>query len=56
MPRRPTKPLLPVPTWTCPHGGFAHRLADIMRLNSCEMKCKNCGGAFPAKPNPEPKE
>ena len=41
---------LPVPTWTCPHCGFVHRPADLLRLDSDNLQCRQCGRAFPAVP------
>jgi len=29
---------LPVPTWTCPHCGFVHRPADLLRLDSHRLQ------------------
>jgi hypothetical protein len=58
VPRKRTRPrpairhrrLPPVPTWTCPHCGFVHRPADILRLNFTQLQCKQCRQAFESKP------
>ena len=34
---------IPKPTWTCPHCGFVHTAADLMRLDSDQFCCKSCG-------------
>jgi hypothetical protein len=47
MPRSRRHPL-PVPTWTCPHCGFVHRPADLLRLDSDNLQCRQCKQAFPA--------
>jgi hypothetical protein len=39
---------IPIPTWTCPHCGFVHRPADLLRLNATDLECRQCGRAFPA--------
>jgi len=36
----------PVPTWTCPHCGFVHKPADLLRLNSDGLQCKGCWRPF----------
>jgi rubredoxin len=36
-----------VPTWTCPHCGFVHRPADLLRVNSNDLRCKQCKQTFP---------
>ena len=28
--------------WRCPHCGFEHGAADVMRLDNKTMKCKGC--------------
>ena len=38
---------IPKPTWTCPHCGFVHSAADLMRLDSERFQCKRCGKPFP---------
>ena len=45
--------LPPVPTWTCPHCGFVHRLADICRVDGDHLRCQSCGQIFDSKPDPE---
>jgi hypothetical protein len=40
------------PTWTCPHCGFVHHAADIVRINDTQLHCKQCGKAF-APPSAE---
>jgi hypothetical protein len=42
---------IPVPTWTCPHCGFRHKPADLLRTNGEDLLCKNCNGEFPDKPD-----
>jgi DNA-directed RNA polymerase subunit RPC12/RpoP len=34
------------PIWTCPHCGFVHLPADLLRIDSLELRCKRCGKAF----------
>jgi transposase len=34
---------LPKLTRTCPHCGFVHRSADLLRLNDTQLRCKQCG-------------
>jgi len=38
-----------VPTWVCPHCGFVHKPADLLRVNSDDLLCKQCNQTFPAK-------
>jgi hypothetical protein len=40
------------PTWTCPHCGFVHHAADIVRIDDERLLCKQCGQAF-TPPNAE---
>jgi rubredoxin len=42
---------LPKPTWTCPHCGFIHRPADLLRIDDEQLRCKQCGQAFDAAPD-----
>ena len=37
---------IPRPTWTCPHCGFVHSAADIVRINNYQLRCKQCQKAF----------
>jgi len=37
---------LPKQTWTCPHCGFVHHAADIVRLDDARLRCKQCGKAI----------
>jgi hypothetical protein len=39
---------IPVAEWLCPHCGFVHRAADLLRLNNDDLQCHSCGQAFPA--------
>jgi transcription elongation factor Elf1 len=36
---------IPRPTWNCPHCGFVHSAADIVRLDDERLRCKQCGKA-----------
>ena len=45
---------VPVPTWKCPHCGFVHHAADLLRLNFDELQCRSCGRAFLAVPDDPP--
>ena len=36
------------PTWPCPHCGFVHRPADLLRLDADNLLCRQCRQAFPA--------
>src|SRR5664280_1475507 len=44
---------IPAPTWTCPHCGFVHTAADLMRLDGNRFQCKSCGKSFPSGPGKE---
>jgi hypothetical protein len=37
---------IPKLTWTCPHRGFIHTPADLLRLDSNRFQCKGCGKPF----------
>jgi hypothetical protein len=37
---------IPRPTWTCPHCGFVHHAADILRIDNHQLRCKQCQKAF----------
>jgi len=39
---------IPVPEWRCPHCGFVHHPADLLRLNFTDLQCRQCGKPFPA--------
>jgi rubredoxin len=39
---------IPKATWTCPHCGFPHTAAELMRLDSNRFQCKSCGKSFPS--------
>jgi hypothetical protein len=39
-----------VPTWTCPHCGFVHRPAALLRLDGEHLQCKGCK-AFESLPD-----
>jgi rubredoxin len=43
---RKTRYNIPVPTWTCPHCGFVHRPANLMRVDFVNLRCKQCGQIF----------
>jgi hypothetical protein len=30
----------PRPTWTCPHCGFVHHAADMVRIDDVQLRCK----------------
>jgi hypothetical protein len=34
--------------WTCPHCGFVHRAADLLRLDSDNLQCRQCKQGFQA--------
>jgi hypothetical protein len=33
--------------WKCPHCGFEHTPADLLRVNNNEFQCKGCGKEIP---------
>ena len=39
---------IPKRIWTCPHCGFIHTAADLLRLDSNRFQCKGCGKPFPS--------
>ena len=39
---------IPKTAWTCPHCGFVHTAADLMRLDSNRFPSKGCGRPFPS--------
>lgn len=41
--------------WRCPHCGFAHTPADLMRLDNDTLQCKGCVKPFPSGPGEERK-
>jgi rubrerythrin len=47
---------IPRPTWTCPHCGFVHYAADIVRLDDEGPECKRCGLAFVAASAHQPSQ
>ena len=38
---------IPVPTWACPHCGFVHKPADLMRVNRATSFATTANGFFP---------
>ena len=49
MPRK-ARYNIPTLIWRCPHCGFEHTAADLMRLDFNNLRCKTCGEAFPSGP------
>jgi transcription elongation factor Elf1 len=41
--------------WRCPHCGFEHSPADLMRVDWDQLQCKGCGKSFTAGPGEERK-
>lgn len=39
---------IPVPTWTCPHCGYVHGTATLLRLDFDHLRCRRCRRVFPA--------
>lgn len=37
---------LPKPSWTCPHCQYVHGAAEVVRIDSERLRCKQCGEAF----------
>jgi len=41
--------------WRCPHCGFEHTAAELMRIDGDHLRCKNCGQPFPSGKGEEQK-
>jgi len=41
---------IPVLNWRCPHCGFEHSAADLVRIDGEHFRCKACGEPFPSGP------
>jgi rubredoxin len=39
---------IPIQFWRCPHCGFEHSAADLLRSGWSTFKCKQCGKDFPS--------
>ncbi len=45
------------PTWTCPHCGFIHRPADLLRFDPDNLQCRQCKRGFQRwQPRRKPEE
>jgi transposase-like protein len=47
MPRK-SRYNIPIQFWRCPHCGFEHSAADLLRSGWSTFKCKQCGKDFPS--------
>jgi len=41
--------------WRCPHCGFEHTAADLVRIDGDTFRCKQCSQPFPSKKGEEKK-
>jgi rubredoxin len=39
---------IPLTIWRCPHCGFEHGAADLLRVDGDTFRCKKCGEEFPS--------